>query len=238
MCHKESRGRNAACFLYMKKRRFADKILLWAIAGSLSIHFVVALGVHNIPVADGKELSPTHVRIIHIRPPKTPPPTPTPIETPRTQAQPPSKPMAVHPPTQTTKTGPGPVEPPAPSSKPGEGGDGNPNVIGSASPAAPAATPTETPHPACSQPNVQAKAVNPITPPVPDDAAGQTGTAQVQVTLSASGSVEAASIYRSTGSLILDRAAVKAARTSEYTPELRDCVPVRGIYLFTVDFQD
>ncbi len=75
-----------------------------------------------------------------------------------------------------------------------------------------------------------------MQPSTPDDAEQMTGTAKVAVALTPSGSVSAASIYRSTGDMMLDRAALRAARMSTYSPEVRDCTPVGGTYLFTVDF--
>ena len=80
-------------------------------------------------------------------------------------------------------------------------------------------------------------AIHRLNPSIPDDAQGQSGTAQVQVTLSPSGSVEAAAIYQSTGVFSLDREALSAARMTRYLPEVRDCAPVGGNYLFTVTFQ-
>ncbi len=108
--------------------------------------------------------------------------------------------------------------------------------------AAPTAAPfvaTPTPKPACSAPDIQAKTIDAQTPDKPDDAQAQglVGTVKVKVDLDASGAVLGASIYESSGSMELDRAALAAARRSSYAPEERECKDVPGSYLFTVDFQ-
>ena len=120
-------------------------------------------------------------------------------------------------------------EPNGPVDNPG------PDVVPSGAPIV--ATPT--PKPACSAPDVPAKALVAQPPEISDDAGanGFTGTAKVKIDLDASGNVVAARIYESTGSMELDRAAVAAARSSQYAPEQRDCKNVSGSYLFTVDFQ-
>lgn len=61
-------------------------------------------------------------------------------------------------------------------------------------------------------------------------------TAQVQVSLDDRGRVTDAHIYASTGTMSLDRAAVDAARRSTYAPQIVDCQPAGGTYLFKVDF--
>jgi TonB family protein len=95
-----------------------------------------------------------------------------------------------------------------------------------------------TPAPACSQPYVAAHTIDAVSPSAPDDADGMTGTAEVQVSLDTAGRVTDARIYRSTGSMGLDRVAVLAARRSTYAPQIVDCQPAGGTYLFRVDFQD
>ncbi len=221
----------------MESRSIARRILVWALGGSLGLHFVFALCVHRIPVVDAKEREPGHATIVHIHVVVTPSPTPQPVVTPRPAQQPhPTQPhVAPHPPATHVIADAGPTQAPGPVSTGGPPQDGTPDTNGTASPAP--AVPTPTPHPACSNPNVPAKAVDPISPPVPEEAAGASGSAQVEVTLNPSGGVERASVFRSTGNLVLDRAALRAARISVYTAEVRDCVPVTGTYLFTVDFQ-
>lgn len=120
---------------------------------------------------------------------------------------------------------------------------GDPVVVNTAGPdiastAAPIVA-TPTPRPACSAPDVPAKTLVTQSPIVPDDASAGAlaGTAKVRVDLDDSGKVVGTSIYESTGSMELDRAAISAARNSRYAPEQRDCKNVAGSYLFTVDFQ-
>ena len=92
------------------------------------------------------------------------------------------------------------------------------------------------PRPACSQPYAEARTIDAVVPEAPEDAAGLTGSAQVQVTLDDRGRVTDARIYLSTGFMALDRAAVDAARRSTYAPQVVDCEPLGGTYLFKVDF--
>jgi len=79
--------------------------------------------------------------------------------------------------------------------------------------------------------------IDAVSPDEPEDAAGVAATAQVQVTLDDLGRVTDARIYASTGTMSLDRAAVTAARRSTYAPQIVDCQPAGGTYLFKVDFQ-
>ncbi len=60
-----------------------------------------------------------------------------------------------------------------------------------------------------------------------------TGVVRVLVSLDAQGQVTDTRIERS-GSQILNRAAVDAAKRSTYQPALRDCTPVSSKYLFSV----
>jgi len=80
---------------------------------------------------------------------------------------------------------------------------------------------------------------NKVTPDTPEMAKeqGATGTAEVEVALSASGSVQSASIYKSTGNQSLDQEALRAARQSSYFPAKENCAPVPGHYKYVVEFQ-
>ena len=77
-----------------------------------------------------------------------------------------------------------------------------------------------------------------IEPEYPELARQQalTGTTQVKVTLAESGAVTDAQVYASSGSPALDAAAVAAARRSTYAPEIDDCRPRAGSYLFRAEF--
>ncbi|HVS45209.1 MAG TPA: TonB family protein [Verrucomicrobiae bacterium] len=84
-----------------------------------------------------------------------------------------------------------------------------------------------------------ARAVNPVVPEEPAVAQeeGLSGTTLVKVDLDPAGAVTGVSIYRSSGSSALDAAAEAAARQTNYKPELRDCEPVAGAYIFAANFQ-
>jgi TonB family protein len=58
----------------------------------------------------------------------------------------------------------------------------------------------------------------------------------VEVTLDATGAVIAVSVHKYSGFALLDRAAIDAARATEYTPEIVDCVKTAGRYIFRADF--
>ena len=62
------------------------------------------------------------------------------------------------------------------------------------------------------------------------------GRAGVQIDLDKAGNVIDMAIAQSTGDGVLDEAALSAARASKFAPEIRNCAPVAGSYLFVVDF--
>jgi protein TonB len=213
-----------------KPRRF----FIWALGISLVLHALVATEVRPYHAEARDSLEPFRLYIERHPPVHTPPPmpTPVPVHAPRTIAAA-AQPYAAHP---VLRNAPRPVAseaPPAPRIGPTSGVPGPGPGTGSAQP-----DPTETPRPACSQPDVEAKAVDTVNAEMPEGAAGATGTAQVLVRLRSSGAVDGVSIYRSTGNAFLDRAALVAARQSTYAPEIRACEAVGGSYLFTVDFTD
>jgi TonB family protein len=61
-----------------------------------------------------------------------------------------------------------------------------------------------------------------------------TGTSGVLIALSAAGRVTSASLTRSSGNWNLDTAALLSVRLSKFSPEIRDCVPAAGRYLYQV----
>jgi TonB family protein len=65
-----------------------------------------------------------------------------------------------------------------------------------------------------------------------------TGTATVQVDIGRNGEVLNASIARTSGNGLLDRAALSAVRESSFTPAVRDCSPIASTSGFVVDFRD
>ncbi len=217
------------------------RIVRIAIAGSIAVHLVIAAAVHAGPVLAQPVEKRTRAIIVVV---STPKPTPTP---PPVKPQPPKPRRATHvvrpavnlirktsknnPDTHVVQ-GPPNVEP-----------SGNPNpqddfgTPGPATTQAPAIA-TPTPKPACSAPDIPAKTIDAISPQAPPDVQNTAATAKIKVDLDASGSVVGTSVYASTGSAQLDRAALDAARESRYAPEEKNCRNVGGSYLFTVDFQE
>lgn len=233
----------------------------WAFLLSLVIHAVllpfVQLKSHSEDKQEVTKISET--KKIKVQPPTPPPPTPTPPPptplpkaTPppvkATHPPPPPKQLVVKPPKTTSKSETGPSERKADTSKPvSEEGVPQGSKEGSAAPApqpvstAPPAppAPTPTPKPACANPNAPATIKGTAADAEYPDIArqqGAVGTATVKVTLTASGSVSDASINKSAGNPALDRAAIDAAKATQYIAETVNCVPSAGSYLFQVDF--
>jgi TonB family protein len=63
-----------------------------------------------------------------------------------------------------------------------------------------------------------------------------TGIAAVRIDIDAAGRLTKSSVLASSGNRWIDQAALRAARTSRYSAETRDCAPVGGAYAFVVDF--
>jgi protein TonB len=179
----------------------------------------------------------------------TPKPTPTPHNTPTPQAQTP--PPNQTPPPHTVRLK---VNVPKTSAQ-SQGGrtetqynvkegsqEGVPQGEKTGAPVAAAtAAPTPAPtKPQCANPNVDALAVDKVTPEMPEIARqmGATGTAQIKVSLDENGKVMDVAVYRSTNNKALDKAALDAARQSRYRAELRNCLPTAGNYLYTVTFEN
>ena len=59
----------------------------------------------------------------------------------------------------------------------------------------------------------------------------------VEVRVGANADVLSATIYKSSGNVVVDRAAIASARQSTYEPKLVNCVPVAGDYLFRILFK-
>lgn len=100
--------------------------------------------------------------------------------------------------------------------------------------------PPTPPTPTCPNPNSDVTVMKYVKPEYPESARylnrGEV-TAQVEVTVDATGKPVAAMIYKSANNLAMDQAALQAARQSSYTPKLVDCTPTQGEYLFRADFQ-
>ncbi|MGP6191416.1 MAG: energy transducer TonB [Vulcanimicrobiaceae bacterium] len=236
----------------------AEKVrsfLGWAFVISVGLHLLLGpiLGLYKPPREDKAEVEKVSVThkikvIVPTPPPPTPPPTPPPpkqtpppVHSTNPPPQPKIKLNVVH---TTSKSTTGSSEhryvAPAAGSENGvPQGTAATGPVSTAPPAtAPPATPAPTPKPACANPHVDATVTRPVEPDYPDIARqqGATGTVQVKVTLTASGSVAGASVYKSSGNVALDGAAVKAAQESSYAAEVDECQPTAGSYLFRADF--
>lgn len=109
-----------------------------------------------------------------------------------------------------------------------------PNLLGNS---IAAATPVAV-NESCGRPDAGAS-IDPYfaTPPFAlVESAGDQGSADVQIALSASGALQSASILRGSGDFGIDQGALLTAKSARYAPEMRDCQNVAGIYTLTVTF--
>jgi protein TonB len=101
------------------------------------------------------------------------------------------------------------------------------------------ATPAATAKPACANPNQEATVTNPMSPDYPDSAR-DLGLGPVivlvEVTIGPSGALVDATVSQKSGNMAIDQAALRAARQSQYSPKLVNCVPTTGSYIFKADF--
>ncbi len=88
---------------------------------------------------------------------------------------------------------------------------------------------------ACATPHVNATVTSPAEPKMPQGLNVKT-SAIALVTISPNGSVMKAVISKSSGNAAVDKSLLDAARQSKYSPELVNCQPVEGQYLFRADF--
>ncbi len=89
----------------------------------------------------------------------------------------------------------------------------------------------------CKDPNAEPQALNPAEPHLPkSEWPTHKVSAIVAVKVGANGKAAGARVYHSSGNANLDRAVLKAAEESTYTPRLVNCVPEDGVYLFTAEF--
>ena len=219
-----SHARLLGHLLGMKHR--SDRIIVWALALSLAVHaiFLAAVRFTRPVQADEKPTRVVMRTIVHV-PPPTPPPTPPPHVKPSAPTHP------------TTATRPR-INAPTLTRTDGHVGKDpvGPVIAGPVVEASTGPIATDSPKPACSVPNAPATTISVISPATPDDAAGEVGTAQIRVTLTAAGAVSSADVYHSAGNVLLDRAALVAARQTTYRAAVRDCISVGGSYLFTATF--
>jgi protein TonB len=226
----------------------ARSFLIWAFFLSLIVHAAIGPIVGRYNPSHVEEREPQVVSVstrvkVRVTPPP-PAPTPPPVQTvpPVKHAPIPRRSFRANTVHTTSRSEPGPIEGRYTSEPAAVAGDvGRVETPTSPQPAAATAppTPVATPKPACAKPHVDATTTNPVAPETPETAReqGATGTAQVRVSLSATGSVLSTTVYKSSGSPLLDQAALQAARQSSYAPEIDDCVKVAGDYIFRADFE-
>ncbi|WP_317996757.1 energy transducer TonB [Vulcanimicrobium alpinum] len=107
------------------------------------------------------------------------------------------------------------------------------------SPADATPTPRSTPSPlACSRPDLPPTVLRAATPETAPMAQlqGVVGTVRVVVSLNAQSRVVAARV-ESSPSVLLNRSALAAARTSQFKTQIKNCEPVAADFLFDVTFQ-
>jgi periplasmic protein TonB len=91
----------------------------------------------------------------------------------------------------------------------------------------------------CATPYADATMRSMVTPEYPQ-AAKEAGfgdaTVLIEVSIGPSGSLVGASVYKSSGNMSIDQAALRAARESTYNPKFVNCTPSSGNYIFHADF--
>jgi protein TonB len=225
----------------------------WAFVISIGLHLIIGpfLGQFKQSGPEDKEVEKVSVtKKIKVVVP-TPPPKPTPPPTPPPHSTPPPVKMTAPPQTKKLKLNVphthsnGPPQQAAYVAPPVGDENGNPNGNSNKGPAVPAqappgtpAPPTPTPKPACAQPHLDASAIHSVEPEYPEMAKeqGAVGVTQVEVSLTETGAVADAKVYKSSGNKLLDQAAIAAARQSTFSPEVDNCVKVAGDYLFRAQF--
>jgi TonB family protein len=65
---------------------------------------------------------------------------------------------------------------------------------------------------------------------------GVGGTTQLKIDITSNGALADEQIFSSSRNYWLDSAALRSARLTRFTPEVRDCRRVAGSYLYEVDF--
>jgi TonB family protein len=227
------------------------RTLLAAFALSILIHLLAGPFVRERHVPE--PVASTYPFAIDTATPKPPPPTPKPTPSPKPVATrpPESRSNPISPPRQSHHH-PRAVDAPAPPVRPGDGGPGQgPRGDGAASngtassapspPAIPSPTPAPTvaptAAPACTHPNVAASTIEAasVDTPALAEQNGISGVVEVIVRLDEHSRIVSARVAR-TPSPLLNDAALRAARTSRFRTEVRDCQPVAAEYVFSVDF--
>jgi protein TonB len=232
----------------------ARSFIIWAFVISIAAHFLIGgLVPYKNNYTKDQEVEKVSVtkktKLVVPTPPPTPtppPPTPPPKNTPPpiTSTQPPPQPkLKLNVPKTTSKGENSSAENSYVAPKNGTE-NGVPQGTVATGPPAPTAgpatappAPTPTPK-TCAQPHLDATTTQAVPPDYPEMARqqGAAGVSLVRVQLDASGHVLKADIYKSSGNFSLDQSAIQAAKASKYRPEVNDCVPTGGQYIFHADF--
>lgn len=95
-------------------------------------------------------------------------------------------------------------------------------------------------HPASCMADSRAHIIHSIEPDYPALArlGGVAGTSVIRLDLSDTGQVSGAYVAVSSGSVLLDRAAIRTATSMAYAPEARSCKATPGSYALEVEFSD
>lgn len=236
---------------------YSKRFLLYGFGISILLHLIFGPFVEwKRPNQEKQEVEKVSVskkvtKVVTPRPTPTPTPRPTPTPTPPPTSTPTPAPhtpppkqvrLKVNVPKQTSKSVSGQSSEQQYNVKTGTQQGVPQGVLASGPPATPVATATvaaTSTAAACANPNRVATATQKVTPDMPEVARqmGATGTAQIKVTLDANGNVTAVAVFKSTGNKALDQAATQAAQQSKYAPEVHNCQPVGGSYLYTVTFE-
>jgi len=235
----------------------AKNFLAYGFVISVALHLIIGPFIH-FQHTQTEEDQPQKVTVVRVpTPPPTPPPTPTPHPTPPPTPPPKQTPPPVQTPAPqqpkikintvktTSKSNSGPTEHSNTLTTgntqgiPQGQGTSAPSTAPPATPAPATPTPKPTPTPqSCARPNVPATTLHAIEPDMPAMAQQQgiQGTVQVIVSLDATSHVTATKV-QSSPSVVLNQAALSAARQSQFQTEIRDCKPIAADYIFSVDFQ-
>lgn len=246
-------------------RERTQNFLLYGFAISVALHLIVGPFIKFERAPDAAEKVET-VKIDKMpTPPPTPKPTPTPPPTPTPKPTVPPTPPPKNTPEppkpkqikiNTIKTDAKPVGGPVEQANTHTQGsvNGVPNgtptgvatqvPISTAPPATPAPPPPPTPAPtptplACANPNVPAKTVNAVQAETPTLAQQQgiSGEVTVLVSLDENSKLSTPPTVQKSPSVLLNKAAIDAARQSTYQTEIRNCKPIAATYRFIVEFQ-
>ena len=225
--------------LFTRREKYALAVLtLSFIALSAVVHFVLgSIGGSLFPHVRHEAAAPP--QIVDIYRLETPTPTPVPVPTPRIVSTP--QPAAhgsseprIHAPSHPRRSlKPGPTA--VATAPPPHGTPAPPGPSNTASPAVPAASPAAPATPVVAIP---ADFVDKVVPDYPDLAQQENveGQVTVMVTIGPDGRVENAVVFRSSGSRLLDDAALAAARASTFRPPLENGLPVTRDYLIVYTF--